>query len=603
MMVLDRSVLQALAGLPGSAAALALAAPQAHGLDASHSADLMPALFELSSVGIQLIDLGRQVSVAVNPALVRITGYSNDELMQGDPCDRFPAGCQAVRDGWHADVIAHGRFGPAEVEYVHKAGHLINLVFSGVQVTDPQGRQFLWLNVQDVTSYRALERELRIAANQDRLTGLANRNLLLRELQALVERAQGHGGAPFAVMFLDFDRFKLVNDTLGHDAGDELLCAIAGRLRAAAQAGARHGSNAWLAARLGGDEFVVLVPGVADEATACGVAMQLQAVLAAPYSVRQQTIHSSASIGIAHWQADGATAEALLRDADIAMYEAKRRGRGNFVVYDQAMRARLTRAMQLEGELRHAVARQQLQVVYQPIVDLETGLMSAVEALLRWTHPTLGAVPPLEFIPLAEESGQIVELGAWVLQQACLQWAAWQRQHGAAAPAMVSVNLSRVQLAVGQRLLATVQDALAAAVMPPAALQLEITEREVMKDPAAARALMQALAGLGVHLAMDDFGTGTSSLACLRDYPFHTIKIHRSFVTGLSLDPHVLAVAHATVSVIENLGMASVAEGIEDPSEVATLQALGCRYGQGLWFAPAVPADQVLGALAGPPAG
>ena len=508
-----------------------------------------------------------------------------------------------MRDGWHADVMAHGRFGPAEVEYVHKGGHLINLVFSGVQVTDPRGRQFLWLNVQDVTSYRALERELRIAANQDRLTGLANRNLLLRELQALVERAQGHGGAPFAVLFLDFDRFKLVNDTLGHDAGDELLCAIAGRLRAVAQAGARHASNAWLAARLGGDEFVVLVPGVADEAAACVVAMQLQAVLAAPYSVRQQAIHSSASIGIAHWQGDGASAEAMLRDADIAMYEAKRRGRGNFVVYDQAMRARLTRAMQLEGELRHAVARQQLQVVYQPIVDLETGLMSAVEALLRWTHPTLGAVPPLEFIPLAEESGQIVELGAWVLQQACLQWAAWQRQHGSAAPAMVSVNLSRVQLAVGQRLLATVQDALAAAAMPPAALQLEITEREVMKDPAAARALMQALAGLGVHLAMDDFGTGTSSLACLRDYPFHTIKIHRSFVTGLSQDPHVLAVAHATVSVIENLGMASVAEGIEDPSEVATLQALGCRYGQGLWFAPAVPAEQVLGALAGRPAG
>ncbi len=599
----DRTALRAIAGLPDSAAVMAAALSPAHGLDAAYSADLMPALFELTSVGIQLIDLGRQVSVAVNPALVRITGYSNDELMQGDPCDRFPAGCQAVRDGWHADVMAHGRFGPAEVEYVHKGGHLINLVFSGVRVTDPRGRQFLWLNVQDVTSYRALERELRIAANQDRLTGLANRNLLLRELQALVERAQGHGGAPFAVLFLDFDRFKLVNDTLGHDAGDELLCAIAGRLRAVAQAGARHASNAWLAARLGGDEFVVLVPGVADEAAACVVAMQLQAVLAAPYSVRQQAIHSSASIGIAHWQGDGASAEAMLRDADIAMYEAKRRGRGNFVVYDQAMRARLTRAMQLEGELRHAVARQQLQVVYQPIVDLETGLMSAVEALLRWTHPTLGAVPPLEFIPLAEESGQIVELGAWVLQQACLQWAAWQRQHGSAAPAMVSVNLSRVQLAVGQRLLATVQDALAAAAMPPAALQLEITEREVMKDPAAARALMQALAGLGVHLAMDDFGTGTSSLACLRDYPFHTIKIHRSFVTGLSQDPHVLAVAHATVSVIENLGMASVAEGIEDPSEVATLQALGCRYGQGLWFAPAVPAEQVLGALAGRPAG
>ena len=599
----DPAALRAIADVSGSTvAATGLAAPQAHGLDAAHSAGLIQALFELTSVGVQLIDVGRQMSVAVNPALVRITGYSRDELMHGDPGQRFPSGALAQRDAWQADVAAHGRFGPSEVEYIHKDGHLVNLVFSGVRVTDPQHQQFLWLNVQDVTSYRALERELRLAANQDRLTGLANRNLLLRELHTLVERAQAHSGAPFAVMFLDFDRFKLVNDTLGHDAGDELLCGIADRLRSVAQAGAANGTAPWLAARLGGDEFVVLVPGVADEASACRVAQQLQAVLAAPYSLRQQPIHSSASIGIAHWQDDGASAEAMLRDADIAMYEAKRRGRGNFVVYDQAMRARLTRAMQLEGELRLAVERQQLQMVYQPIVDLETGLMSAVEALLRWTHPTLGAVPPAEFIPLAEESGQIVELGEWVLHHACQQWADWQRQHGAAGPAMVSVNLSRVQLAVGQRLFAAVQAALAAANMPPAALQLEITEREVMKDPAAARALMQALAGLGVRLAMDDFGTGTSSLACLRDYPFHTIKIHRSFVTGLSQDPHVLAVAHATVSVIENLGMASVAEGIEDPSELATLQALGCRYGQGLWFSPAVPADQVLGALAGPPA-
>jgi len=223
-----------------------------------------------------------------------------------------------------------------------------------------------------------------------------------------------------------------------------------------------------------------------------------------------------------------------------------------------------------------------------------------VEALLRWTHPELGAVSPNEFIPVAEESGHIMMLGEWILRTSCLQWSAWQRENPAAAPLMISVNLSREQVALGRRVLTVVRDALAAAQMPAGALQLEITEREVMKNPEQARELLHELSAMGVKLAMDDFGTGTSSLGCLRDYPFDTIKIDKSFVTNLCRDPQVLAVAHATVNVIENLGMASVAEGIEDPSEVAVLQAMGCRYGQGYLFARPVCADELLGALGAP---
>jgi EAL domain-containing protein (putative c-di-GMP-specific phosphodiesterase class I) len=226
--------------------------------------------------------------------------------------------------------------------------------------------------------------------------------------------------------------------------------------------------------------------------------------------------------------------------------------------------------------------------------------MSSVEALLRWRHPELGAVSPAEFIPIAEDSGQIITIGEWVLRQACLQWTAWQRTSPEAAPGGVSVNLSRVQMMLGNQLLLVVQAALTEAGMPPSALQLEITEREVLNDPAAARELMLGLKAMGVRLAMDDFGTGASSLGCLRDYPFDVIKIDKSFVTDLGRDRLVLAVAHATVKVIENLGMTSVAEGIEAPEEVAMLQAMGCRYGQGYLFARPMAEDKLIEAMAPP---
>ena len=436
-------------------------------------------------------------------------------------------------------------------------------------------------------------------AHRDALTGLLNRQALLRRLQQRVEQQRAaHAAcrpADLAVLFLGLDRFGVINHAWGYRGGDELLQAVAVRLALA------EADGDWTLARVGGDEFAILLPESHGAAAAGGVATDLLQALAGAFVVRGQAVHTSACIGVALWNPATPSAGDLLRDADIAMHEAKRDGRTAWMLFDGPMRTRLARAAQIEGALRQAVVGQQLRAVYQPIVDLDTGEMTSVEALLRWQHPELGAVSPSEFIPVAEASGHITALGEWILHTSCQQWTAWQREDAARAPATISVNLSREQMSLGRRVITVVSAALAAAQMPPQALQLEITEREVMKNPEQARELLLELSAMGVKLAMDDFGTGTSSLGCLRDFPFHTIKIDKSFVTNVCRDPHVLAVAHATVNVIENLGMVSVAEGIEDPAEVAALQAMGCRYGQGYLFARPMPGDELLATLlAGP---
>jgi diguanylate cyclase (GGDEF)-like protein len=475
------------------------------------------------------------------------------------------------------------------------------LVAHGVRV-NVAGRDHLWLTVQDVTAERQMEQQLRLAASQDKLTGLANRASLMRELQRRVDQQAASAeatGDGLCVLFLDFDRFKLINDTLGHDAGDELLRGIAQRLRTTCAAPPPDAAGAvrhWLAARLGGDEFVVVVPGPRSMERAMAAAQHLLTALEPPYTVRQQPFHSSASIGVALWQPGVSDAAALLHDADIAMYEAKRRGRRQAVPFDARMRERVHRSLLIENALRDALAQDQLHFVYQPVVNLETGRIGSAEALLRWQHPQLGPLSPAEFVPVAEECGLIIEIGEWGLREACRQWAAWQREDPQQAPATVSVNLSRVQISQPERLLAAVRAALAQSAVPAAALQLELSEREVMRDQTGTRELMLQLKALGVTLAMDDFGTGASSLGSLRVLPFDRIKIDKSFITDLCSNAQAMTVAHATVSVIENLGMASVAEGVEDAVEVAALQAIGCGFGQGFWFARPMPPGELLAA-------
>ena len=317
-------------------------------------------------------------------------------------------------------------------------------------------------------------------------------------------------------------------------------------------------------ARLGGDEFVVLLADTRTPEAALRKARQLLAVCAEPCLLAGQAVHTSASIGIAMGEVDGHVGDDLLRDADIAMYEAKRAGRATAVFFDRVMHDKLRREQAMEAALRGAIERDEFSLVYQPIVDLETGSVTAVEALLRWTHPELGEVQPAEFMPLAEDTSLGVPLGEWVLREACQHWMAWWRELGDQAPPVLSVNMSRAQMLQADRLVAHVMAVLAETGMPARRLQLEITERDLTKDTPSAHALLLRLRALGLRLAMDEFGTGGSTLTSLRDHPFELVKIDKALLQGIADNPDVLAVVHATVTLIENLGLASVAEGVED---------------------------------------
>jgi diguanylate cyclase (GGDEF)-like protein len=443
---------------------------------------------------------------------------------------------------------------------------------------------------------------LRHCAEVDQLTGLPNRMVLMQRLQVLVERSRAAPDFRFALLFLDLARFKLINDTLGHDAGDEMLIGLGRRLRnALPKAANKKRAAGSLVARFGADQFVYVACGIDGVIEAGAMADRLRSMLSAPYPIKGEELQSTISIGIAMGNHPAADPHELIRNAAIALYEAKRTAVGSTVIFDQTMHDRLSRRFTIEVALRLSLQRRELTLLYQPIIDLNSGRMLSVEALLRWNHPQLGAVSPNEFIPIAEETELIGPIGEWVLRESCMQWARWQQESPGMAPATVSVNLSRVQIALGTELLHTVRAALAAARMPAEALQLEITEREVMKDPLGARDLILSLRDMGVRLAMDDFGTGASSLSCLRDYPFHSIKIDKTFLTNIGRDPHVLAVAHATINVIENLGMTSVAEGIEEPQVLAMLQSMGCRCGQGYLFARPMPAGDLLEVMAACP--
>ncbi len=489
----------------------------------------------------------------------------------------------------------------AEFRMRHVSGHWVWILSRGqVMSRDAAGRALALGGIQmDISSRKQLETELEKAAQVDKLTGLANRARFLERLNAAVERVRTGRQRHLALLYLDFDRFKMVNDTLGHAAGDDLLRQIASRLTHALRSGgSRSGEDlANVVGRFGGDEFLVLVNDLKDTADAARIAERLLNSLSPAYDLAGTEVFSSASIGIMCSSSGAESADELVRNADLAMYEAKRAGRACSVEFSEVMHTRLLRHVTVETALRRALGSRELSLAWQPIVSLDTGRVVSAEALLRWNHPVLGAIPPGEFIPIAEDSGLIVAIGQWVLREACSQLAAWRQSRAPGVPEFVSVNLSRTELALGNRLYEQVRSVLQANGLPGECLQLEVTEREVMRNPAEAMKLMRRIQSLGVRFAMDDFGTGTSSLAFLRDYPFNTIKIDRSFVKDLEDSKDVLAVIHATISLVENLGMASVAEGVETAGQLAVLQSLGCRYAQGYLLSRPVPADELLAAV------
>jgi diguanylate cyclase (GGDEF)-like protein len=425
----------------------------------------------------------------------------------------------------------------------------------------------------------------------DRLTGLPNRTLLLDEVRQALERARRWRGT-LALMFLDFDRFKLINDGLGHDVGDALLCEIAARLTSEVRGGdsVSRPDSGTSAARMGGDEFVVLLEPIAEVEDAIAAADRLLAALSRPYRLGPHEVFVTASIGIVVARGDYERAEDLIRDADTAMYEAKRAGKARYAVFDEEMRMRVQRRHLLENELRRAIEGEQFTLAYQPIVSLETGQLKSVEALLRWLHPAQGFISPAEFIPIAEESDLILQIGKWVLLEAVRQMAQWVERLGPAAPPTISINLSRKQFAQSD-LAEQVRAAAEEAGLAPGRIQFEITEDTFASDVPTAIATMNAIKGLGFLLAIDDFGTGCSSFASLHEFPADVLKIDRSLLIDIETSKQTAALVHALAILTNNLGLAIVAEGVERETEVTILRELGCHYGQGYYFARPLAPD------------
>jgi diguanylate cyclase (GGDEF)-like protein len=442
----------------------------------------------------------------------------------------------------------------------------------------------------------AAEEQLRGCALRDALTGLQNRPAFLAHIEQCIARAQRDPAAHFALLFLDFDRFKLINDSLGHAAGDELLVAVAERLRAVA---ARHHLGECYLARLGGDEFVILAAGLADAAAAAQFAEGLQLVLSRPYRVAGHNLSTSVSIGIVLSAATPGTPGELLRDADTAMYRAKSTGRACHALFDQQMHADACAALELEKDLAHALARRELHLVYQPIVSLHTGRVAGFEALLRWQHSRRGAIPPDRFISVAEECGLIIPLGEWVLRTSCAQLRRWQRRWGSAAP-FLSINLSKKQL-MAQSFIARLRRIIADAGVHGPQLKLEVTESVVMGETERMARGLRDLKDLNVQLLIDDFGTGHSSLSRLHEFPIDGIKIDRAFVARLSMNRQLAAILHAILTLARNLNMQVIAEGVETPEQLAQLLALSCDLAQGYYFARPLPLPQAEALFDGAP--
>jgi diguanylate cyclase (GGDEF)-like protein/PAS domain S-box-containing protein len=427
------------------------------------------------------------------------------------------------------------------------------------------------------------EDELAHQALHDLLTGLPNRALLLDRLEQALARAR-RNEAMVVVLFLDLDHFKVLNDSRGHAAGDELLQAAAGRLRDVIR-------PSDTVARFGGDEFVVVCEGITGEAEARLMGERITKAVEAPFPLAGGEAFIGVSVGIV-LASGGEDADTALSNADAAMYRAKERGRGRVEVFDEKLRIRSRVRYETESALRRAVDRGELTLVYQPVVSVADGRMAGAEALVRWTHPEKGEMSPDEFIPLAEDAGLIMAIGAWVLEEACAQTARWMADHPEAAGFSISVNLSARQLLL-PNLVDEVVDVLRRTVLPANRLTLEITETVLMEDVDFSIERLLGLKELGVRLAVDDFGTGYSSLSYLKQLPIDTLKVDRTFVDGLGTDAHDSSIVAAVVALAEALGLTALAEGVETRLHVAELRSLGCKFAQGFHYSRPVPAEEL----------
>lgn len=471
----------------------------------------------------------------------------------------------------------------------HRDGRWLWVLSRGLRVAGLSGKATRMAGSQsDISAQVAASEQLEHNAYYDSLTGLHNRAFFMQILGRALAHSHKRSEFSFAVLFLDLDRFKNVNDSLGHSRGDELLMGVSRRLAACLRPGDT-------AARLGGDEFTVLLDDIENIEVVTRIAERIQQELSQPFSIAGQEIFPTASIGIAIGSPTYGQSEDLLRDADIAMYRAKSLGRARYAIFDEAMHAQSLAMLRLETDLRRALERQNFIVFYQPIIDLKTGQISGFEALVRWKHPERGMISPGEFIPLAEETGLIIPLDHFVLREACAQMRLWQRLFSARTLS-ISINLSSKQFAQAD-LVAQIERILLDTELPAQSLKLEITEGVLMNNPDAAATMLHQLRALGIRLSIDDFGTGYSSLSYLHRFPLNTLKVDQSFVKRMEPSGEGGEIVHTIVNLARNLNMDVIAEGIETRDQMEQLRDILCEYGQGYYFSrpvPALEAEQLL---------
>ncbi len=497
-----------------------------------------------------------------------------------------------------AEINAHleGETPQFQSEYrmTHRDGGWVWLLCRGLVVRDAQGQACRMAGSQtDITARKKAEEKLRHDAHHDSLTGLPNRAVFLDRLARSVSRARRRDDYLFAVLFLDVDRFKLVNDSSGHRTGDQLLMAVARRLENALRPGD-------MVARHGGDEFTILLDHLRDQHDVETIVQRIERHLSGPFDICGEELVINASIGITLSSVACHDPEQMLRDADIAMYRAKARGRGRYEFFSSDMHQDIVSTLRVESDLRSAIKNEEFLAHYQPIVSFERGRISGFEALIRWRHPQRGLIPPGQFIPVAEESGLINQVGRWILREASRQMNEWHQRFASLPPLTISINLSTRQFSQPD-LIERINAVLAETGLRPESLKIEITESAVMENAESAVEMLNQLKALGVQLSIDDFGTGYSSFNYLHRFPIDTLKIDRSFVSRMDLQPENVEIVRTIIALAHNLGMKVVAEGIETPAQMNRLRDLGCEYGQGYYLARPMDSAAAENFIAAPP--
>jgi len=530
-------------------------------------------VFTHTPAGIIFTDEMHRI-LSINPATTQMTGYESFELIGHTVFGMINLEQNQSVEAFQESIALRGSW-DGELEVTKKNGETFPSGIRVSQVDDPHSglpAHYIWI-LADITERKQAEERMRHIAQHDALTGLPNRLALLMRLGQLLPEARRHGWH-LAIMFIDLDRFKIINDTLGHQVGDELLREVACRLSNVVR-------ETDFVARLGGDEFVVILPGINSPADAAIVAGKIIASLSTPIHAEGHELHTSPSIGISLFPSDGPDGDSILKNADTAMYHAKSAGRNNYQFFASDMNLATAERLDIERKLRHAIARNELALCYQPQFAANGTDLTGVEALLRWHHPADGMISPDRFIPVAEETGIIVEIGEWVLRQACREMKHWI--DAGLKPLRVAVNVSARQLR-RRDFCEIVAGALAESGLQPELLELEITESSVMENPEDAIRILERLGRMGVTLAIDDFGTGYSSLAYLKLFPIDHLKIDRSFVRDIETDLNDRAIAFGTIALAHSLGLNVIAEGVETEDQLELLRSNGCDEVQGYLF-------------------